>query len=77
MRSGIASVAILVCLVWAGMNFNASGEAEFVEVNTALENAISGSDAPKCKLGPRCTSGNYYYCEVGGTGDSCICSNCK
>jgi hypothetical protein len=45
MRSGIASVAVMVCLAWAGMNFSASGEAEFVEVEAALKNAIAGSDA--------------------------------
>jgi hypothetical protein len=44
MRSGIASVAVLVCLTWVGIDFNASGESEFVEVKVALENAIAGSE---------------------------------
>jgi hypothetical protein len=58
MRSGIASVVVLVCLAWAGMNFNASGEAEFVEVEAALENAIAGSDGCNPTYGGLCCQWN-------------------
>jgi hypothetical protein len=54
MRSGIASVAVLVCLAWAGMNFSSSAEAEFVEVGVALENAIAGSDECNPTYGGLC-----------------------
>jgi hypothetical protein len=35
---------VLICLTWAGANFATQPQAEFVETEVALENAIAGSD---------------------------------
>jgi hypothetical protein len=48
MRSGIASIVILVCLAWAGTNFSSSAVSDFVDVEAALENAIAGSGSSYC-----------------------------
>ncbi|MFN3996906.1 hypothetical protein [Algoriphagus sp.] len=73
MRSGIASVAVLVCLAWAGIDFNASGESEFVEVKVALENAIAGSESQKCyQRMTRCNNHlTVYHCDKQQTGYYC------
>jgi hypothetical protein len=54
MRSGIAFVAVLVCLAWVRFDFNASRQFEFVEVKVALENAIAGSDGCNPTYGGLC-----------------------
>ncbi|MBA4301241.1 MAG: hypothetical protein C0433_14220, partial [Cyclobacterium sp.] len=71
--SGIASVAVMVCLAWAGMNFSASGEAEFVEVEVALENAFAGSESQKCyQRMTRCNNHmTVYHCDKQQTGYYC------
>ena len=63
---------LMVC----GWQVGADGTEEvFAETEVALENAVAGS-GPKCKLGPRCNSGMYEKCYVGGTGSSCVCITC-
>jgi hypothetical protein len=73
MRSGIASVVFMVCLAWAGLNFNVPGEHEFIEVDAALENAIADSDGEKKWKQMHCTSGTgtYEICFYTGDGNSC------
>ncbi|MBN3581070.1 hypothetical protein JYB64_01645 [Algoriphagus aestuarii] len=65
MRSGIASVIVLVCLAWAGMSLGSFTETEYVEVEAALENAIAGSDPADCKYYTLASnpSNNTYCCK--------------
>lgn len=73
MRSGFASVAVLVCLIWAGMNFSVSAEADFVEVEVALENAIAGSGST-CFQAMRKCDGEFTVntCITSPTAENCF-----
>jgi hypothetical protein len=72
-RSGIASVVVMVCLAWAGMNFSSSAVSDFVDVEAALENAIAGSGSSYCFQAMRRCDGELtvYTCVPTSTAHRC------
>ena len=53
-----ASLVVLICLTWAGANFAQQSQAEYVETEVALENAIAGSGDCNPTYGGLCCSWN-------------------
>jgi hypothetical protein len=76
-KKGMAMLAAVAFMLVACWQFGVSGtEAPFSEKEVALVNGVEGSGGPNCRIGPRCNSGTYYKCYVGGTGNGCICITC-
>lgn len=42
-----------------------------------LANNAVADGGKKCRMGERCPSGTYKYCDDLASGDSCVCYSCK
>jgi predicted secreted Zn-dependent protease len=59
----MASFAVLSFLFFAGLNFGTQPEAEFIEVEMALENAVAGSEGTTCyKTITEKVGSQIFYC---------------
>ncbi len=69
----MASFAVLVFLLFAGIDYGTQPEAEFNEVEMALENAVAGSESTLRWKQMYCTNGPgvYEICFYTGDGNSC------
>lgn len=67
MRKIVNYCTVLFFLTVGGVNLNGNA--------SPIDAGVGGGNS--CKIGPRCPSGTYKYCDEFGKGYKCVCYFCN